>query len=182
MSRGFIGSSRLRLTPSTCPQATDPTTQMNLRSGKTLTPMPPVPNTRLEQMRTLHDSILKEYVCFSTRWPSLEEARALSISTDDQERFGDFCQSLTVLSHLKNNDVYTNRLLLLAITESFFRCGLPLLQTYYKLMVTIYKKLKGAYTFHKPPKDLEKYLVQLKDLMFRVANEQQLLELMSPDF
>ena len=135
--------------------------------------MPRPPNYRLEEMRKLHDSILKQYVCFGNTWPSLEEARTLSISTDNIARFNDLCMSLNTT----NNDVYTNRLHFLAITESFFRCGLKVLQTYYKLIVVIYKKFQGAFPINNIPPDMQKYLTRLKDLMFRVANEQQLLEL-----
>ena len=152
---------------------------MNLRSGKTLTPIPTVPNTRL---KALHDSVLKKFVCFGNTWPSLEEARDLSISTHDPERFGEFGRFLVKLSYDKKNHVRTNRLCFLAVTESLFQCGLPVLEKYYRLMVLTYKKLQAAHPIDETPRDMKEYLVRLKDLMFRVANARQLLELTSPGF
>ena len=148
---------------------------MNLRSGKTLLPMPLVANARLEKMKALHDSVFEKYVCFGNTWPSLEEARDMSISTDNPDRFHEFGLRLVDLSYDKVNRVRTNRLCFLAITESLFRCGQPVLEKYFKLIVCTYQKLRDAFPIDETPRDMKQYLAKLKDLMFRVANEEQLL-------
>ena len=139
---------------------------MNLRSGKTLLPTPPPEKFRFT---------FQVSDCFGNTWPSLEEARDLSISTDNPALFHEFGLRLVDLSYDKVNHVRTNRLCFLAITESLFRCGQPVLKKYFKLIVCTYQKLLDAFSIDETPRDMKQYLAKLKDLMFRVANEEQLL-------
>jgi hypothetical protein len=130
---------------------------MNLRSGKTLLPTPPPEKVRFR---------FQVADCFGNTWPSLEEARDMSISTDNPDHFHTFCMGM-----INNvNNVADNRLCFLAITESFFRCGQPVLKKYFNVILSSYQKLRDAFQIQ-TPRDMKQYLVKLNDLMFRVAYE-----------
>jgi len=140
---------------------------MNLRSGKTLLPTPPP--VRLEKFRFT----FQVADCFGNTWPTLKEARDMSISTDNPDRFHTFCMDMINKVSSKPD----NRLCFLALTESFFRCGQPVLEKYFMVILCSYQKLRDAFQIQ-TPRDIQQYLMKLKDLMFRVANKDQLSGLM----
>ena len=106
-------------------------------------------------------------LCFSAEWPSVSEARALSISTNDQREFRIFCYKL--LHENNGTNRYTNRLYSLALVESFYRCGPQVLQMYFPVMKVMYEKLRDVYSPVQRPADMKVYLSQFLDLMIRVA-------------
>jgi hypothetical protein len=106
---------------------------------------------------------------FSTYWPSLEEARNLSIKTDDPELFNWFATSLVERTQDKNN-LHTNRLCLLILIESFFRCGLPVLKKYHRIMLIAYVKVESSYLFTGTPipNEMSQYLMKFNELISQV--------------
>jgi hypothetical protein len=152
---------------------------MQLRSGNIIPnmqvhhvrPKKVINPEKLKRIKEAHDLIYKQYVCFGTSWPSLEEARNLSIKTDDIQLFGEFAKSLIARAQDKNNlDKDTNRLCFLTIIESFFRCGLPVLKKYHGVMLIAYVKLEGAFSGTLIPKDMNQYLMKFKELIIQVEN------------
>ena len=107
-------------------------------------------------------------------WPTLESARKLRISTDDPIKFHHFC--FEILHKVDDKKAkFFNRLYFLALVESFYCCGLNVLQTYYKVMMVTYEKMQTVvYEPDECPFDMVKYKRKLLDLMFRVASADQL--------
>jgi hypothetical protein len=135
---------------------------MQLRSGKSLTGIPSVKRSTVQKARDLFGSSAP---CFGVTWPSPSKARELSISTNDQSEFQNFCYDL--LHKCDGKDKMTRRVYVLAIVESFHQCGTNVLKMYYPVMKVMYYKLKDAHEV--TPPDMKVYISQFLDLMIRVA-------------
>lgn len=127
------------------------------------------------ELCALHDSLLEEWVkpdsgrdtatgCFGTDgWPSLEEARAKSIATDETYEFDAFCRN--ELFKVKNSDAYAKRLCTLAVAESLMRSGPRVLKMHQTLLVLLYDKLLRAHHSVTPP-DMREYLDRLRSFQY----------------
>ncbi len=128
---------------------------MNLRSGKVLSGTP-VPK-RLYEKHARH--------CFGTSsWPSLDEARALSITGSLE--FNDFISYCgQILDLIKDTDVlYKKRLYVLAIAESLFKLDKELLGELSVFIAVMVHKLENASYDSMNPSDLIKYIQKVRKL------------------
>ena len=147
------------------------TSTMTLRSGKTLAPLVNNDGKRRTKMRALHDSILKQYRVFGSEgWPSLDEARVRSITTDEPHVFHMFC--LDELFRVEDSgDKYAKRLCTLTVAESFMRSGPRVIQMYQPLLKVLYEKLKDAVAPFRAahevtPPDMREYLERLMSFQY----------------
>jgi hypothetical protein len=132
---------------------------MTLRSGKTLTPV----NNLIIKKKIANDSLVKAKPCFGTDgWPSLEEARAKSIATDETYEFHAFCRN--ELFKVENSDAYAKRLCTLTVTESLMRSGPRILKMHQPSLEVLYHKLKDAFSV--TPPDMREYLDRLRSFQY----------------
>jgi len=128
---------------------------MTLRSGKTLAPLV----NKGKKIR-FHD----QPPCFgSALWPSLDEARVRSITTDEPHVFHMFCRN--ELFKIENSgDAYAKKLCTLSVAESFMRSGPRVIQMYQPLLKVLYEKLIGAHEV--TPPDMREYLERLMSFQY----------------
>ena len=130
---------------------------MTLRSGKTLAPF---------NRCALYDSLVQVWSkpCFGSEgWPSLDEARVRSITTDEPHVFHMFCRD-ELFRVEDSGDKYAKRLCTLAVAETFMRSGPRVIQMYQPLLVVLYEKLKDAHEV--TPPDMREYLERLMSFQY----------------